>query len=85
MSSATFLILCAYLGNSTVSAVVFLTISVGSTGLAMSGFNINHIDIAPKYAGVLMGMSNTFATIPGMVGPAIAKAIAAEVSVFMVW
>lgn len=32
------------------------------------GFIVNHLDIAPRYAGVLMGMSNTAGTIPGIVG-----------------
>ena len=40
-------------------------------GITMSGYNINHLDIAPKYAGVLMGISNTAGTIPGFAGPAI--------------
>ena len=31
---------------------------------------MNHIDIAPRYAGILMGLSNTFATIPGIIGVA---------------
>lgn len=34
-------------------------------------FSVNHLDIAPQYASVLMGISNTFATIPGIVSPAL--------------
>jgi len=30
---------------------------------------INHIDLSPTYAGVLMGVTNTVATIPGIVSP----------------
>ena len=45
----------------------------------MAGFNINHIDIAPRFAGVLMGITNTIATIPGFVGPQVATAIALQV------
>ena len=45
----------------------------------MAGFNINHIDIAPRFAGVLMGITNTIATIPGFVGPQVATAIALRV------
>lgn len=29
----------------------------------------NHLDIAPDYASVLLGISNTFGTIPGIVSP----------------
>lgn len=30
---------------------------------------VNHLDIAPQHASVLMGISNTFATVPGIVSP----------------
>ena len=32
------------------------------------GFGVNHLDIAPKGAGVIMGLSNTAGTIPGIIG-----------------
>jgi ACS family sodium-dependent inorganic phosphate cotransporter len=32
---------------------------------------INHLDIGPKYAGALIGMTNTAATIPGILAPVI--------------
>ena len=79
LGAGTFLLLCGYLGEDTVSAVLLLTVAVGSLGLALAGFNINHLDIAPRFAGILMGITNTAATIPGFIGPLVAKTIAAEV------
>jgi len=35
----------------------------------VSGFGANHLDLAPIYAGTLMGLANTLATIPGFLGP----------------
>ena len=32
------------------------------------GFAVNHMDIAPNHAGKLMGITNAFATIPGIIG-----------------
>ena len=78
--SGSFLLLCGYLGTTTATAVTFLTIAVGSHGLSLSGFGCNHLDIAPRYAGVLMGLTNAVATIPGIIAPYIAKAIAHKVS-----
>ena len=49
----------------------------------MSGFGCNHLDIAPRYAGVLMGLTNGVATISGIVGPYVAKAIAVKVDLVM--
>lgn len=42
--------------------------AVGFVGLALSGYAVNHLDISPRLAGLLMGLSNTAATIPGIVG-----------------
>lgn len=33
-----------------------------------AGFGVNHMDIAPRHAGTLMGISNTAATLPGIIG-----------------
>ena len=35
----------------------------------LTGFNVNHLDIAPRYASILMGMSNGVGTIAGMICP----------------
>ncbi|TKS89973.1 Vesicular glutamate transporter 1 [Collichthys lucidus] len=39
-------------------AITFLVLAVGFSGFAISGFNVNHLDIAPRYASILMGISN---------------------------
>ena len=52
-------------------AVLALTLAVGFGGLAWSGFIINHLDIAPRYASLLLGISNCFATVPGMLSPTV--------------
>ncbi len=43
---------------------------LGALGAARGGFSVNHMDIAPKYAGVVMGISNTAGTLSGVVGVA---------------
>ncbi|XP_037542953.1 sialin [Nematolebias whitei] len=72
---AAFLVAAGFTGCNYKLAVTFLTISSSLGGMSASGFNINHLDIAPSYAGILLGITNTFATIPGMVGPIIARAL----------
>ena len=51
-------------------AVALVTISIGGTALGAGGFVVNHLDVAPRYAGILMGISNTAATVPGIIGVA---------------
>ncbi|XP_035880251.1 sialin isoform X3 [Phyllostomus discolor] len=75
---AVFLVAAGFIGCDYSLAVAFLTISTTLGGFCSSGFSINHLDIAPSYAGILLGITNTFATIPGMVGPVIAKSLTPE-------
>ena len=82
--SATFLLLCGYFGTTTATAVTFVTLAVGLNGLTTAGYSVNHLDIAPRFAGILMGITNMAGTIPGIVGPQIAKAIAVTVSVLLI-
>ncbi len=56
--------------HSATAAVALATISLAGTGMGTGGFAVNHLDVAPRYAGILMGLSNTFATLPGIVGVA---------------
>ncbi|KAK7496742.1 hypothetical protein BaRGS_00011951, partial [Batillaria attramentaria] len=56
-------------------AVVLLALAVGFEGLCYSGYMVNQIDFAPRYAGVLFGISNCVSTIPGMVAPLVAGAL----------
>ncbi|XP_048661657.1 sialin isoform X3 [Marmota marmota marmota] len=72
---AVFLVAAGFIGCDYSLAVAFFTISTTLGGFCSSGFSINHLDIAPSYAGILLGITNTFATIAGMVGPVIAKSL----------
>ncbi len=38
-------------------------------------------DMAPAYSGIVFGISNTFATIPGIVSPYVVGALTEKVSV----
>ncbi|XP_012939514.2 sialin-like [Aplysia californica] len=56
-------------------AVVLLCLCVGFMGLTISGFTVNHLDLAPAYAGILFGITNTMGTVPGMIAPLVAGAM----------
>lgn len=47
-------------------ALMSLGNMLGAFGLG--GWGSNHMDIAPKHAGTLMGITNTAGTIPGIIG-----------------
>ncbi|CAC5398744.1 SLC17A5 [Mytilus coruscus] len=56
-------------------AVLFLCLAVSSLGFGRGGFTVNHIDVAPKFGGMMLGITNTMATIQGIVAPQIAGAL----------
>ncbi len=49
-------------------AIAIMTVSNALGSAAVGGFVVNHMDIAPKYAGTLMGITNTMAAVPGIIG-----------------
>uniref|UniRef100_A0A7N8WXT2 Sialin n=1 Tax=Mastacembelus armatus TaxID=205130 RepID=A0A7N8WXT2_9TELE len=66
---AAFLVAVSFSGCSHILTVTFLTLSTATGGTSAAGVFINQIDIAPRYAGFLLGITNTFGTIPGVVAP----------------
>eukprot|EP00878_Enallax_costatus_P033744 GHUV01037297.1.p1 GENE.GHUV01037297.1~~GHUV01037297.1.p1 ORF type:complete len:263 (+),score=37.77 GHUV01037297.1:217-1005(+) len=54
-----------------ISGVLTTTLTMGTLGLSRGGFSVNHMDIAPKYAGMVMGISNTAGTLAGVIGVAV--------------
>ncbi|GLH15797.1 Vesicular glutamate transporter 3, partial [Gryllus bimaculatus] len=53
------------------AVVACLTAAVGCGAFALAGYGVNHLDIAPQHASVLMGLSNTVATLPGIISPTV--------------
>jgi MFS transporter, ACS family, solute carrier family 17 (sodium-dependent inorganic phosphate cotransporter), other len=49
-------------------AIGIMTVGNALAAFVTGGFAVNHMDIAPKYAGTLMGITNTAGTIPGIIG-----------------
>uniref|UniRef100_A0A915KL91 Uncharacterized protein n=1 Tax=Romanomermis culicivorax TaxID=13658 RepID=A0A915KL91_ROMCU len=68
MGEAIFLFVCAMVDDQ-VLAIACLICSAGMSGFSLSGFNVNTLDIAPRYAGILMGFANGLANLSGMVAP----------------
>ena len=52
-------------------ALLLMCGALGFIALTWSGFVPNHLDIAPRYADVLMGITNTAGTVPGIIGVAL--------------
>lgn len=48
---------------------------MGLNGLSICGYYVNHLDIAPPLAGVLLGVTDTIASVAGIVSLTLTGAI----------
>jgi len=81
LGAAVFLIGLSYLDcTQTVLAVSLLVLAVSMSGATYSGHFVNHMDIAPQYAGTIMGISNGTAALSGIIAPYLASIVTESVS-----
>ncbi|CAF3042791.1 unnamed protein product [Rotaria socialis] len=58
--------------------IALLSIGVGSSGLMVSGWHLNHQDLAPRYASVLAGFTAVIGTSAGIISPIVAGILTKE-------
>lgn len=63
------LVAASYTGCNSWLTVAILTVGVGLNGGIYSGFKVNHLDISPRFAGVLMSFTNCLANLAGLLAP----------------
>lgn len=63
------LIAASYTGCNATLTVVIITVGVGLNGAIYSGFKVNHLDVSPRFAGILMSFTNCIANLAGLLAP----------------
>lgn len=71
---AVFFIAASYSSNSSIVRAL-IALGMGLNGLSICGYYVNHLDIAPPLAGVLLGVTDTAATVAGIVSPTLTGVI----------
>lgn len=66
------LVIASYTGCNRWLTVAMLSVGVGLNGAIYSGFKVNHLDISPRFAGVLMSFTNCLANLAGLLAPFVA-------------
>ncbi|KAG8329869.1 hypothetical protein J6590_077460 [Homalodisca vitripennis] len=59
----------AFSGSNTTIAVVLYTITIVTNCCVYMGFNVNHLDLSPNFARILMGITNGTANITSIIAP----------------
>ncbi|XP_073984990.1 putative inorganic phosphate cotransporter protein picot isoform X3 [Rhodnius prolixus] len=72
------LVMASYTGCNPYLTVAILTVGVGLNGGIYSGFKVNHLDISPRFAGILMSFTNFTANMAGLLAPIVAGYIIHE-------
>ncbi|CAD7701249.1 unnamed protein product [Ostreobium quekettii] len=62
---------CATTSDTGSWKVGFITAALGLASFSLAGLYCNHQDLSPKYAGVLLGITNTAGALPGIIGVAV--------------
>ena len=66
-------------------AVILFALAAGLNVLTVPGCKTGALDIAPQHAGIVFGLSNTVANIPGFAGPAVVGALLTDYSATNQW
>ncbi|XP_047496250.1 putative inorganic phosphate cotransporter isoform X2 [Penaeus chinensis] len=74
-----------FIGCNGVLAMVLLCLAVGLATPNMAGYLCAHQDLAPNFAGTLMGFTNTFGSLMGVVAPALTGAITYNNQTLAAW
>ncbi|KAF0529557.1 MFS general substrate transporter [Gigaspora margarita] len=65
------LLLVTYLAKTSLEGLLMMTIGFALYSFKVSSYLVSHLDIAPKYAGVICGIRNTFGMVPALFGIAL--------------
>lgn len=81
--------LCLYgvtlVGCDATWSVVLFILAMGFNGFVYSGYNVTHVDMAPDFAGTLMGITNCAATLPGIFAPYVVGLLLRDGSTLESW
>lgn len=71
--------------NQKTEAIALLIIAVGVSSASFSGFAINHMDLSPNHAGVLVGLINGTGQIGGILAPLVVQMLVTNQADILQW
>ncbi|CAJ1346710.1 unnamed protein product [Effrenium voratum] len=61
--------------NSATVGGLLVDVGLAANALTLGAVSVNHLDVAPRHAGAIFGLGNTFATLAGLVSTPLTGAI----------
>ncbi|CAG8475757.1 16582_t:CDS:2 [Acaulospora colombiana] len=71
LSTASSLLMAVYLAKTPTQGIALITVGLGLNAFTVGGVSVSQLDIAPRYAGIIFGLGNMLATVPGILGVAL--------------
>ncbi|XP_035729805.1 putative inorganic phosphate cotransporter [Vespa mandarinia] len=65
--------------------VIILIVAVGLNAGSLCGYQLNHIDLSPNHAGILMSITNCLASVIAIIAPSICGKIVSDLSSTYLW
>ncbi|XP_074074247.1 putative small intestine urate exporter isoform X2 [Macrotis lagotis] len=78
LGPATLVLAVSYAGCNSIAAVILFTLSMTLISMTSAGFSMNILDVAPRYASFLYGVTNTLSSLSGMVAPTVAGFLSSQ-------
>uniref|UniRef100_T1PJJ7 Major Facilitator Superfamily protein n=1 Tax=Musca domestica TaxID=7370 RepID=T1PJJ7_MUSDO len=75
----------AYFGHNSTAAIVYLTVATMFHGAVSSGPLASIVDIAPNFAGIVLGISGMIGVLPGFISPYIVGVLTLGNQTFESW
>ena len=75
LGSAIILVAATFVGHDRALVVTLVTVGIAINGATHGGYGVNHVDIAPNYAGVLQALTSTIASLCAIAAPYVAGSI----------
>ncbi|XP_073845391.1 sialin-like [Musca autumnalis] len=79
------LVALAYFGYNPTAAIILLTLAIMLHGTVSSGPLASMVDIAPNFAGIVMGLSSMIGVLPGFISPYIVGVLTLGNQTFEAW
>ncbi|KAF7279311.1 hypothetical protein GWI33_007403 [Rhynchophorus ferrugineus] len=85
IGQATFLLLLAYVAKTQFLSVLFLAIGNAAYSATLVGYSVNHVDLSPRFSGIMQGISNASSQFLAIFSPLLVQFVVTDQTSVSQW